>query len=1366
MPLLVRCAVAGRFGRTLTIGVTCGGTGHACYRRTGSAVPGRELQDGTLGQAIQLSLWRGKRASRLIGEIWAQVEAKRRKGNGRGSSDGGGSGGVQAAHIYMRVDFARSCWHQDLAGAAFTGAHPKLKSASEVILELQIPVYNYKLAMNRRRPQSPRQSEGYIGLSTFGAEDSSDDLLGKPRDTAPKPSVMRSSRQLSILSLFLHLTLVAIHIALLVVWLRRWEHRLVFAVEQHFVFRIIKGILTTFVTFAQIYSALLVFVTQTLSFRRDLRRKQMLTATHDNAVAWTSLGSAVLRLWQQRAIPVSTLGVLSALIYLASILVLHTAFPALAAPESLIVNRSIPVSTQSLPAFNFSGYNLDDENDQRNIMRLNPDRSSAKQYAGGSLSFLPFLSPNNTLGLHEATLYDVLESNLGTGSVSVNATGFNISCGYIPDMNVTRGNGACPCLSLSGTEYSLALTDRNNVRIAFPSPSIFYTTIPVLDSSNNTGPWVDLTGSLGAQAIQLFRCSLTLVEQTAVVDSQSRKLTSLGTSINKTTSTWLPFSGPSGDLSSTAFANPQGFLNIWESWYSAMPDAEAPPQVSDNSTFVASALIQQLQLFPFNTTFRNDIYLHEVENELANIVASMFWTLGHVPPLSGYTSLNLTATSPPPLNVSLLGGQATVEELLVQERLDIMGGLAASIILLYLSVQFLCFAKAKQGPLAAEVDGVDMLQTIWLYRDHSELAACLKQVEYPTDLNLRQAGMVRIKLIATTSEMRKNSEAIEVESEDTDELAARYSQNELSISLEGIITLSLFRRPNKFRSRWNSDRNLSLVSIILHSVLLAIHLVLAIYSAGLIFLTQTLSLKRSLRKTQMLTVTHDTVAAWRGIGSALVSVLHQKAAPSSILGSGSAFLYLAGVLILHNTSPALLSVKPFNSNYSVPVTTQSLPKFTFSNYNPSSQDARLDVLHSPLLYARGTLFFLPFLNTSAPTLGLHGGTLYDVLESNAGTGNATVDATGFKMTCGYFADPVVNSSVGSINILGTEYAVGFTDLGIISTLQHLIPLQEDFTVTPFTGSAVFYSTVPILDSNGDVGPLVDITGMTEGAASIQIFGCSLELVNHTAIVDSQSRIIPIDEEIKKTSSVWRPIQETSNNSTDTDLSPYDALADDWESWYSAMPLSTVPRSYASDLEITVAEMFLIAQLNLASFNSTGFTNITLHQFENTLSELVASMYWTLGHVPPLPGYAPTSLDVNGSPSVEVSLLQGTAVVTESAFQARLDSSTSEIIGGAVTSAALLLLSLQFLVFRKTTAPENTVVSGMGMLHIIWLYRNHPELETQLEQVVHPTDANLRQAGMVRTRLAGSALGRRKNRGTETATETAHGVEVDSSDTAV
>lgn len=109
-------------------------------------------------------------------------------------------------------------------------------------------------------------------------------------------------------------------------------------------------------------------MTQTLAFRRDFRRSQSLTATHDNIGAWTGLGSAVAFLWQQRAIPASIWGVLSGLIYLANILVLHVTFPALLAVETVVLQHSNPVTTQSLPAFNFSGYDLSNENDRRGLM--------------------------------------------------------------------------------------------------------------------------------------------------------------------------------------------------------------------------------------------------------------------------------------------------------------------------------------------------------------------------------------------------------------------------------------------------------------------------------------------------------------------------------------------------------------------------------------------------------------------------------------------------------------------------------------------------------------------------------------------------------------------------------------------------------------------------------------------------------------------------------------------------------------------------------------------------------------------------------------------------------------------------------------
>lgn len=76
---------------------------------------------------------------------------------------------------------------------------------------------------------------------------------------------------------------------------------------------------------------------------------------------------------------------------------------------------------------------------------------------------------------------------------------------------------------------------------------------------------------------------------------------------------------------------------------------------------------------------------------------------------------------------------------------------------------------------------------------------------------------------------------------------------------------------------------------------------------------------------------------------------------------------------------------------------------------------------------------MPFLNSSAPTLGLHGETLYDVLESNSGTGNVAADAIAFNMSCSYFSDPVVNSTAGSIDILGTSYSPGYTGEFFVSS---------------------------------------------------------------------------------------------------------------------------------------------------------------------------------------------------------------------------------------------------------------------------------------------------------------------------------------------
>lgn len=44
---------------------------------------------------------------------------------------------------------------------------------------------------------------------------------------------------------------------------------------------------------------------------------------------------------------------------------------------------------------------------------------------------------NNTIGVQDGTLYDILDDNNGTGNVAVGATSFNVTCGSLPSVTVT-----------------------------------------------------------------------------------------------------------------------------------------------------------------------------------------------------------------------------------------------------------------------------------------------------------------------------------------------------------------------------------------------------------------------------------------------------------------------------------------------------------------------------------------------------------------------------------------------------------------------------------------------------------------------------------------------------------------------------------------------------------------------------------------------------------------------------------------------------------------------------------------------------------------------------------------------------------------
>ncbi|KAF8144534.1 hypothetical protein K438DRAFT_578554 [Mycena galopus ATCC 62051] len=122
------------------------------------------------------------------------------------------------------------------------------------------------------------------------------------------------------------------------------------------------------------------------------------------------------------------------------------------------------------------------------------NRNSAGLYALDSLVSFPFLRINSTEGLYAGTLYDVLQNNpAATGLASVNATGFNISCGYL-SITPVGSDTQCPCFYFGGIEYSIGgtspivITPFSTTELLqfVAEPLIFYSSIPIQVLSQRT----------------------------------------------------------------------------------------------------------------------------------------------------------------------------------------------------------------------------------------------------------------------------------------------------------------------------------------------------------------------------------------------------------------------------------------------------------------------------------------------------------------------------------------------------------------------------------------------------------------------------------------------------------------------------------------------------------------------------------------------------------------------------------------------------------------------------------------------------------------------------------------------------------------
>lgn len=207
----------------------------------------------------------------------------------------------------------------------------------------------------------------------------------------------------------LHVFLILVHIGLLVVCLGRYEQSITFALTPFSVEWLPLIVTTAMQLLGTIFLTILVAITQTLAFRRDIYVRQTLTALHDKSTAWLGLGSASLSLWRQFKLRAAMVGVLYITAYLLGIWMLHITIPAVL--DVVPYNATVSTVNQTTLA---------------NVTTTAANFASA-------YDILPVYDQVPMLGLQDNMVYDVIpQVAYANGTTAVNASVYDVDCAAFP----------------------------------------------------------------------------------------------------------------------------------------------------------------------------------------------------------------------------------------------------------------------------------------------------------------------------------------------------------------------------------------------------------------------------------------------------------------------------------------------------------------------------------------------------------------------------------------------------------------------------------------------------------------------------------------------------------------------------------------------------------------------------------------------------------------------------------------------------------------------------------------------------------------------------------------------------------------------
>ncbi|KAG2137886.1 uncharacterized protein EDB93DRAFT_1106508 [Suillus bovinus] len=497
-----------------------------------------------------------------------------------------------------------------------------------------------------------------------------------------------------------------------------------------------------------------------------------------------------------------------------------------------------------------------------------------------------------------------------------------------------------------------------------------------------------------------------------------------------------------------------------------------------------------------------------------------------------------------------------------------------------------------------------------------------------------------------------------------------------------------------------------------------------VYTAVLLFLTQRLAISRILVRQVKLTAIHDVSGAWAGLGSALSSVWRQTDIPAAWWTTSAVAAYLVSITVLDVTSSTLLQFQTFNTS----TTTSASTTLGWPNNFGNNLTTDLTTITSSL----------PVVNqlTGLAFPGLSNTTLYDTLKANDITGIATVNATTVTSCCGLVPNVTHYANSSEVTFpLGPNMPFWLNSSAIGQNQIHIIPSIVNIgdRNSWLNGLCFMVSTLLEIDPSVqyevtiDTVPYYPYPFEVEGFSNSDIVNqtyfiqCSLSVNTTDGMVDTQTNNLLSPTPIPQSSTQWE-IYQFEWSTTAWQANIFNALATpDNSSHFLFEPI--IDPTFGDEYIMSLVGLNLTEEyMQYINDGPASISNFTLRpdELELAVARAAAQLIWLAGQM--------------GTGNGGIDPGNGMAYVNEVFIALHFNINLLPLAFAA--SASMIMLGLALHITRAFDGSHDTqaAIPDIGVLQLLWLGHRSASINEALEDVRHPTEANLRRAGMIDVRL--------------------------------